>query len=443
MTDSDVRSAAHQTGLGRAERSVPATDAVDYIPGGVHSSIRRFDPTVNFVEAAGSRLYDLSGKEYLDYHGAFGCVLLGHRDKDVDSAIRDSLDQVDLVGAGVTPSEVEISRRIVDHIPSAERILLTNTGSEATYHAIRVSRAVTGRTSILKFQGSYHGWHDAVAVSVRPYREESSEDRLSAGSLQATTQKTLTAVFNDIATVERAFEEHGSNIAAVLVEPIQHGIGCILPQPGFLESLREITRAHGTVLIFDEVITGFRHALGGYQSVIGVTPDLTTLGKAMANGFPIAAIAGRSDIMERFDTDPRGDVFFAGTFNGHPLSSAAAIATHQRLLEPGAHEHLYALGERMREGLSSIGQGLPFPTCVAGYGSVYILYFREEPPTLAHQLVDHDTARFMEFRRRLSQRGIFEPPMDLKRCHISLAHTEEDVDRTLNVAEDVLTTLPR
>jgi glutamate-1-semialdehyde 2,1-aminomutase len=443
MKGSEFRSATARSRHGRAESSVPTAEAVDYIPGGVHSSIRRFNPTVNFIEAAGSRLYDASGKEYVDYHAAFGCVLLGHRDKDVESAIRDSLDQVDLVGAGVTPFEVDISRLIVEHVPSAERILLTNTGSEATYHAIRVSRAVTGRTAILKFQGSYHGWHDAVAVSVRPYREESSGDVLSAGALETTTKKTLTAVFNDFATVERAFEEHGSNIAAVIVEPIQHGIGCILPQAGFLESLREITRAHGTMLIFDEVITGFRHALGGYQSVVGVTPDLTTLGKAMANGFPMAAITGRRDIMERFDTDPRGDVFFAGTFNGHPMSSAAAVATHRRLQTPGTYERLYALGERMRKGLSSIGQGLPFPTCVAGYGSVYILYFREDPPTQAHQLVDHDTARFMEFRRRLAQRGIFEPPMDLKRCHISLAHTEEDVDRTLNVAEDVLNALPR
>jgi glutamate-1-semialdehyde 2,1-aminomutase len=434
---------AHHAARGETATRVTTDDAINYIPGGVHSSIRRFDPSLNFLEAAGSRLTDSKGREYIDYHAAFGSILLGHRDEAVAKAIRDALDRVDLVGAGVTPFEVEVSRRITEHFPSAERVLLANSGSEATYHAIRVSRAVTGRTAILKFQGSYHGWHDAVAVSVPPYKDGSRGDVLTAGALEATTQETLTAEFNDFATVEQAFEEHGSSIAAVLVEPIQHGIGCILPQAGFLQDLREITQAHGTILIFDEVITGFRHALGGYQSVIGVTPDLTTLGKAMANGFPMAAIAGRRDIMERFDTDPKGDVFFAGTFNGHPISAAAAIATQDRLSEPDAYDLLYGLGDRMRTGLSSIGQGLSFPTCVAGYGSVYILYFREEPPEQAHQLVDHDTNRFMQFRRALAKRGIFEPPMDLKRCHISLAHTEEDVDQTLSVAEDVLRALPR
>jgi glutamate-1-semialdehyde 2,1-aminomutase len=425
-------------GSREAQANQSLLDPREYAPGGVHSSIRRFDPTMNFVKAGGSRLYDADGNEYIDYHAAFGPILLGHRDQGVLEAVRSALEEVDLVGSGITRFEAELSRLIVENVPSADRVLLTNSGSEATYHAIRVSRAITGRKAIVKFRGSYHGWHDAVAVSVQPTSEGPGPDLLSAGALDTTTRETMTAVFNDFTTVEEIFDKRGSEIAAVIVEPVQHGIGSILPHEGFLEDLREITRENGTVLIFDEVITGFRHALGGYQSVVGVMPDLTTLGKAMGNGFPIAAVAGHKDIMERFDTHPSGDVFFAGTFNGHPVSSAAAIATVRRLQDPGTYDRLYALGDRMRAGLRSIGQGLPFPTCVAGYGSVYILYFQEQPPTSAPQLAAHDGVRFMEFRRGLLKRGIFEPPMDLKRCHISLAHTPDDIDRALNSAEDVL-----
>jgi glutamate-1-semialdehyde 2,1-aminomutase len=414
------------------------TSPEDYIPGGVHSSIRRFDPILNLSRAEGSRVYDMEGKEYLDYHLAFGPILLGHRDEGVTAAVNEALGEIDLVGSGATRFEVELSRLLVEHVPSAERVLLTNSGSEATYHAIRVSRAMTGRDGILKFRGSYHGWHDSVALSVQPIANQSQRDLISAGMLGTTADRTMTAIFNDFESVEDIFREHGSTIAAVIVEPIQHGIGCITPQASFLEDLRRITSDYGALLIFDEVITGFRHAIGGFQSLVGVMPDLTTLGKAMGNGFPISAVAGGKEVMERFDTHPSGDVFFAGTFNGHPVSSAAAIATIRRLENPATYDKLYYLGDRMRAGLRTIGERLPFPTSVAGYGSIYILYFSETPPTRSTDLVSHDGPLFMRYRRAMIERGIFEPVMDLKRCHISLAHTEDDVDRTLNVAEDAL-----
>lgn len=408
-------------------------------PGGVHSSIRGFDPVLQFTHARGSRLTDADGNEYIDYHGAFGPIILGHGDSQVTKRVTEALDTIDLVGSGFTEAEVRLCQKIVANVPSADRVLLTNSGSEATYHAIRVARAFTNRVKIIKFEGSYHGWHDAVGLNVNTSaRQFGQRTQLSAGTLAATVGETLVASFNEIDSVERLFREFPSQIAAVIAEPIQHGVGTILPRAGFLEGLRRLTAEAGSVLIFDEIITGFRHALGGYQAICGVTPDLTTLGKAMANGFPISAIAGRAEIMDRFNTTPRGDVYFAGTFNGHPLSTAAALATIDRLEEPGAYTRLYELGEAMRAGLRRISQGLPFPTAVAGLGSVYLLYFMERAPETYEELFQNDSELFLEYRHGLIERGIYEVPMDLKRNHISLAHTLEDIDRSLTAAEDVL-----
>ena len=414
-------------------------DAQAVTPGGVQSSIRGFDPVLQFTHARGSRMTDADGNEYIDYHGAFGPIILGHGDPNVTARVTQALQTIDLVGSGFTEGEVQLCEKIARIVPSADKVLLTNSGSEATYHAIRVARAVTGRVKIVKFEGSYHGWHDAVGVNVNTSASQfGARTQLSAGTLAATARETLVARFNEIDTVERLFQEHPRQIAAVIAEPVQHGVGTILPRAGFLEDLRRLTKEAGTVLIFDEVITGFRHALGGYQAISGVTPDLTTLGKAMANGFPISAVAGRADIMDRFNTAPRGDVYFAGTFNGHPLSTAASLATIERLEEPGAYDRLYELGEAMRAGLRRISQGLPFPTTVAGLGSVYLLYFMERSPETYADLFQNDSELFLEYRHGLIQRGIYEVPMDLKRNHISLAHSREDIDRSLTAAEDVL-----
>jgi glutamate-1-semialdehyde 2,1-aminomutase len=418
-------------------------EAKRYVPGGVQSSIRGFDPVLSFDRSAGPRIWDADGHEYIDYHAAFGAVLLGHRNAVVHSRVAQSLDQIDLVGTGVTPQEFELCRLIVEHVPSAEQVLLTNSGSEATYHAIRLARAVTGRTKIVKLQGSYHGWHDAVALNTGPTAREGERQPASAGILDSTVGHTLVGVFNDPTSVERLLDAHRGDVAAVIVEPVQHGIGCILPRAGFLQTMRELTQVHGAILIFDEVITGFRHGLGGFQAIAGVTPDLTTLGKAMGNGFPISALAGRRELMEQFDTFHAGSVFFAGTFNGHPASAAAAAATIDELARPRAYERLFQLGDRMRRGLEEIGKGLPFPTCVAGYGSVYILHFAEEAPASTRDLAGHDAERFIRYRQELIKRGVFETPMNLKRAHIGLSHTDADVDATLELAEDVLKELAR
>jgi glutamate-1-semialdehyde 2,1-aminomutase len=392
---------------------------------------------------------DADGNDYLDYHLAFGATLLGHRHPAVQARVAATLNELDLVGTGLTPPELEICELLVQHLPSAKRVLLANSGAEATYHAIRLARAVTGRTKILKFQGSYHGWHDGVALNTGPGASAAGlaagqpgaapePELLSAGTLPATVSQTLVAEFNDLPGVERLIGRHRGDIAAVIMEPVQHGVGCILPEPGFLQGIRSLTTDGGIILIFDEVITGFRHSLGGFQTIAGVTPDLTVLGKGMGNGFPISAVAGRADLMDQFNTTPAGTVFFAGTFNGHPACAAAAAATVNELARPGAYEHLFGMGERMRSGLREIAAGLPIPACVAGYGSVYVLYFTPELPRTARDLAHHDDELFVRYRQELIRHAVFETPMNLKRAHISLSHTAQDVDATLNTASDVL-----
>src|SRR5215208_652408 len=413
-----------------------AARAAAVIPGGVNSGQRRVPGLEELVVTAtsGATFTDAEGNTYTDYHAAFGPPLLGHNDPDVDRAVAETARTVGLMGVGVTPVEIELAERICELVPSVERVLLTETGSEATFHAIRVARAATGRRYIVKFQGCYHGWHDSVAMNVISLPENMGKhDPMSKGALREVTEATIVCRFNDADDVERALREH--DVAAIILEPIPHNIGTVLPQPGFLERLRELATAHGTVLIFDEVITGFRHALGGYQSIAGVTPDLTTLGKAMANGWPVSALGGRAELMEMFSTTPGRPAFFAGTFNGHPATAAAALATIEKLEREPVHEHVFRLGERTRGGLRALYARLGVPVVVAGFGSVFLTYFLEGPVEGYDYLLRNDVDLFVGYRRELMRHGIFELPLNLKRSHFSYAHTDEDVDRLLEATE--------
>ncbi|GBC77753.1 Glutamate-1-semialdehyde 2,1-aminomutase [bacterium HR08] len=415
------------------------SDASAVIPGGVNTSLRRIEPPLVFTRAHGAIIADVEGREYIDYHAAFGPVILGHNMEAVNQRVREAMQRLDLIGVGTTDLEIALARKICAHIPSAEKVLFCNSGSEATYQAIRLARAVTGRRKIIKFQGCYHGWHDAVALNViSPAERLGRRDPLSAGSFPEVVDATLVCRFNDLEDVERTIRDHRGEIAALILEPIPHNIGCVLPKPGFLEGLRELTRQHGILLIFDEVVTGFRHHLGGYQKICGVIPDLTTLGKSMANGYPIAALCGRRELMDRFNTHPEGDVFFAGTYNGHPLGCAAALATIEILETQPVHERIFRLGERMRSGLREIVERLGIPATVTGFGSIFVLYFLEGPIESYADLLRNDVERFLTYRRKLIERGIFELPLNLKRNHISFSHTEEQIEHTLQVAEDVL-----
>jgi glutamate-1-semialdehyde 2,1-aminomutase len=407
------------------------------IPGGVNSANRALPWSLVAREAKGAYFTDVDGTRYLDYHAAFGPLILGHNHEAVNETVRQATTSVDLMGAGVTLPEIELAETLASLVPSAERVLLTNSGSEATFAALRLARAVTGRNKIIKFQGTYHGWHDAVAMNVITPRERmGAHDPLSLGMLPEAIESTIVLPFNDIAAVRQTLEDHGDSIAAILVEVIPHNIGCVIPSREFLETMRRECTRHGTLLIFDEVITGFRHALGGYQSIVGITPDLTTFAKAMANGYPIAALVGRSRYMERFA--PGGGVFFAGTYNGHPLNVRAALATIAELQDGTVHQRTAALAERAAAGLEEIAANLGITMTVSRFGSVFVPYFMEGPIARYDDLLRNDTAMDVAFRQGMCDREIFMLPTALKRNHVSAAHTVEDIDRTLDIARDVL-----
>jgi glutamate-1-semialdehyde 2,1-aminomutase len=427
------------------ERSLQITsDAARLLPGGVSSSLRALEPPRVFVKAKGSRLWDADGNEYVDYHCAFGPIILGHADDRVRARAMAAIDDIDIVGAGSTLLEIELARRIQEHVPSAERILFSNSGSEATFQAIRVSRRATGRKLLVKFQGCYHGWHDYVAANVISRADRMGTiDPISTGVLPQALEWLAVLPFNDVDALESFMARQGDEVAAVILEPVIHTIGCVPASAEFVAALRRTTSDHGAVLLFDEVVTGFRHDLGGYQGIMGDRPDLTTFAKAMANGYPIAVVCGRADLMERFNTSAGGDVLFGGTYNGGPLSVAAALATIEALEadDRAIHRRLFALGERMRAGLQEICDRLGITARAANFGSVFVLYFTDREVRSFDDALTSDAELYVSFHREMCERGFLMPPMNLKRNHLTAAHTAEDVDRTLEAAEGALGSL--
>jgi glutamate-1-semialdehyde 2,1-aminomutase len=426
--------AAHQT----TSQQLLA-EAAEFIPGGVNTCRRQSTQGLCFERGEGAYLWDLDGRRYVDYHAAYGAILLGHSHRAVTERVSATLRENVLFGAGVTRAEVALARKIVEHVPSADQVVVCGSGSEATYHAIRLARGVTGRDKIVKFQGCYNGFHDYVLRNVlSPPDLVGGRDPQSKGMLDAAVDATLVCRFNDLEDVEATLAANPEQVAAIIVEPIAHNSPGLLPRPGFLEGLRRICDREGTLLIFDEVITGFRHHVGGYQAIAGVLPDLTTMGKAIANGFPLAAIAGRRDLMERYTTHPAGDVHYGGTFNGNSPAVEAAIATIEQLEDGSVHERLFALGDRMREGLGEIADRAGIPAIVGGFGSLFVLCFMEGPLETYEDVLRNDTDLFMRYRRELVARGVFEMPESLGRSHISASHTEDDIDRSLAAAEEAL-----
>lgn len=425
--------------LDHAHSIAQMEEARRFTPGGINTSIRRIPIDIVFERAEGAYLWDVDGNQYLDYHAAFGPIILGHSNPTINQAVIDAIQQLDLVGMGTTNYEIEVARKIVEHLPSADMVQLVNAGSEATHHAVRLSRAYTGRTKLLKFQGTYHGWHDYLLMNIiSPPEKIGHKDPGSAGMLPEAIENTTVVDFNDLEAVAR--ELQSKQYAAVILELIPHNIGCVLPRQDFVEGLRRLCDETGTVLVFDEVITGFRHGLGGYQEALGVRPDLTTLAKAIANGYPCAAIVGKRDLMMQFATGG-GPVFMAGTYNGHPVGTAAAIATIAALEDGTVYEHIFGLGAYVRDGLSEIATRLGIPMTVTGYGSVFVPYFMDPDQGLPQNYTDllrNDNARDQAFRLAMVERGIFMCPLAMKRNHISAAHTKADIDHTLEVAEEVL-----
>ena len=408
-------------------------------PGGVNTARRKIDPPMCLRRGQGAYVEDLDGNRYIDFHAAYGAILLGHCDPRVNDLVKSTIDEQVLFGVGTTELEVQVAEKIVKHVPCAERAVMCGSGSEATFHAIRLARAATGRQKILKFQGLYHGFHDYVLRNVISTPERiGKRDPVSAGMLEAAVDATIVCRYNDSESVRDAFAEQGDQIAAVIVEPIAHNSPSIMPADGFLADLRAVCDRYGAVLIFDEIITGFRHHIGGYQAICGVTPDVATFAKAMANGYPMAAVAGRRDLMEQYNTTATGKVTFAGTYNGGAVGMAAALATIETLETEPVHEHLFALGERMRQGLREISAELSVPTVVSGYGSLYVMLFMEGPLESYDDVIRNDKELFVAYRKELVRRGILEMPENIGRNHISYSHSEQDIDRALEVSREAL-----
>ncbi len=418
-------------------------EAKKLTPGGVHSALRFSDPYPIFIsKAKGAKIYDVDGNEYIDYHLAFGPVVLGHAHPSVVAAVKNQLDKGIIYGFS-NELEVEVAKKIKKYVPSAQMVRFCNSGTEATYHAIRVARAYTKRWKIVKFEGAYHGWHDYVSVSSGPSlrnagpRESPIPVPDTDGLSMEVAKNTIVVPFNDSEVLEKTIKKQKDDIAALITEPVLHGSAtCIPPKKGFLKFLREITMKYEIILVFDEVVSGFRHNLGGAQKLFNVTPDLTTFAKAMANGFPVAAVCGRKDIMEMFK--PTGRVDYGGTFNGNPISMAATLATIRELEKDGACQRLFNLGENLRKQINEIIAELKLRAQTVGFGSVFQLLFTEKKIRDYRDTLTSSTELFKKFQREMMRKGIFILPHANKRCHLSVAHTNEDIGYTVQNVGEIL-----
>jgi len=414
-------------------------------PGGVQGEGRSASPHPLFMtRAQGSRIWDVDGTEYIDFHSSFGAVLLGHNDPRINAAVTRAMDEHGVSFSTANPLEVELAERLVGMIPSAERVVFSCTGTEATYHAIRLARGFTGRERILKFEGNYHGWHDYVAWSHHFATDDGGDVptpvAASAGIPAMVRDLIVVREYNDAAGVRKVLAEEGDTIAAVILEPVFHNAGAVLPEPGFLEAIREACTAAGTLLIFDEVITGFRHGPGGAQGRYGVTPDLTTMGKAIGNGFPISVLAGRADVMDHLG--PKGDVLFAGTFAGHTLNTASALECTRIVLEGSIHDHLGRLGRRLTTGIQAAIDETGARAQVREIAGVWTIYFTDQPirrfRDFARFAMDKDHPVQRGYRNWLLERGIYIHPHYMIRGFLTGAHTDEDVDRVVEATASFL-----
>ncbi len=417
----------------RAERS---------IPGGVNSPVRAFrgvgGAPVFFVDGQGAWLTDVDGNRYLDYVGSWGPMLQGHAFAPVVDAVRASARRGLSFGAP-TEIEVRMAEAVIARVPSIERVRMVNSGTEAVMSAIRLARAYTGRDLIVKFGGCYHGHADALLA-------QAGSGLLTLGlpdspGVPADTAKhTLTLPFNDAAAAAAAFDRYGARIATVIVEPVAGNMGCIPPRPGFLEALRDLTRAAGSVLIFDEVIAGFRVAPGGAQQLFGVTPDLTTLGKVIGGGLPVGAFGGKAKIMDRIA--PLGDVYQAGTLSGNPLAMSAGLAMLQSLDEP-FYRALAAATQRLARGIRDLAVRHSIPLTVNTVCGMFSIFFTPAPVTHFEQVAAADVDRYKRFFHAMLDRGVYFAPSAFETAFVSGAHGEGEIDHTLAAVDSTFREMAR
>ena len=412
-----------------------------FIPGGVNSPVRNFRKVGGhpcfIARGEGSKIYDIDGNEYIDYVASWGPLVLGHAHPSITEAISTAALNGTSFGAPTT-LETELAETIVNAVPSIEKVRLVNSGTEATMSAIRVARGYTGRDKILKIDGCYHGHVDyLLAKAGSGVATFGLSD--SGGVPEDFARNTLTVPFNNPDAVREAIEANPNEIACLILEPIMGNMGIIPPHEGYLSQLREITEEHGIVLIFDEVITGFRVAYGGAQSYYNVTPDMTCLGKIIGGGLPVGAYGGKRDIMQC--VAPEGDVYQAGTLSGNPLAVTAGITTLKRLAEPGVYEQLESRAAALGEGLAEATQKYGVDAWHSRVGSMLMLYFTPETVTDADGARTADTERFEHYFWGLMERGIYVAPSQFEAGFVSLVHSEDDIHKTVQAATQVLANL--
>ena len=415
-------------------------EAGTVIPGGVNSPVRAFKGVggkpIFFKKARGAHLYDVDGKEYIDYIGSWGPMILGHNHPDVVAAVRDQA-LVGLSFGAPTELETRLAKKVRDMVPSMELLRMVNSGTEATMSAIRLARGFTGRDRIVKFEGCYHGHSDSLLVKAGSGALTLGVPN-SPGVPSALAEKTITLTYNNLTEVEETFKQVGDDIACIIIEPVAGNMNCIPPVPGFLEGLRKLCDEYGTVLIFDEVMTGFRVAPGGAQAYYGVKPDLTTLGKIIGGGLPVGAFGGRREIMEHLA--PLGPVYQAGTLSGNPLAMAAGLATLENLTTHGFHEALTEKASILLKGLRAQAEiaGIPFTT--SQVGGMFGLFFTDSQGSgdaidSFSKVMACNTRRYAQFFHGMLDNGVYLAPSAFEAGFISIAHGQAELDTTLKAAE--------
>jgi glutamate-1-semialdehyde 2,1-aminomutase len=408
--------------------------AKELIPGGVNSPVRAFrgvGGTPRFIKSAeGATMTDVDGHTYIDYVGSWGPMILGHADREVREAVSDALTRGTSYGA---PTELEIlmAEEIIDAVPSIEMVRMVNSGTEATMSAIRLARGVTGRSKLVKFEGCYHGHGDSLLV-----KAGSGVATLglpdSPGVPASVAQNTLTVSFNDPQALAEVFAEHGADIAAVIIEPVVGNMGCVPPRDGYLQAVRDVTRKAGALLIFDEVMTGFRLSRGGAQELYNVTPDITTLGKIIGGGLPVGAYGASHEIMNHIA--PAGPIYQAGTLSGNPLAMAAGLATLKRLRDASVYERLDRAGERLCAGLAEAAREAGVETVTNRVGSMWTAFLTSEPVTDWTSAAKSDRNLYGKFFHAMLAEGVYLAPSQFEAAFIGTAHTDELLDRTVEAA---------